>query len=195
MTSMRNRERLLDAAREVILTVGWKRATLTDVARRAEVSRMTVYRTYPDMQSVLADLMTREWVAQIDQVVAAAEGQATGGADALAQRLCAAVAALRENELFRRIVDVDPEQLLPYLIDRRGRSQDVVLDGLAGRIAEAQALGEVRAGDPMLLARSLVLAAHGFAISVHTMAGPAGGPTLADLDGELTELVRRYLAP
>ncbi len=195
MTSIRNRERLLDAAREVILTVGWKRATLTDVARRAEVSRMTVYRTYPDMQSVLADLMTREWVAQIDQVVATAEGRANGGADALAQRLGAAVAALREDELFRRIVDVDPEQLLPYLIDRRGRSQDVVLDGLAARIAEAQALGEVRAGDPVLLARSLVLAAHGFVISAATMAGPGEAPTVADLDGELVELVRRYLAP
>ena len=195
MPSIRNRERLLDAAREVILTVGWKRATLTDVARRAEVSRMTVYRAYPDMQSVLADLMTREWVAQIDRVVAADEGPASGGADALARRLCAAVAGLRENELFRRIVDVDPEQLLPYLIDRRGRSQDVVLDGLAARLAEAQALGEVRAGDPVLLARSLVLAAHGFAISVHTMTGPDQGPTVADLDAELTELVRRYLAP
>ena len=195
MTSIRNRERLLDAAREVILTVGWKRATLTDVARRAEVSRMTVYRTYPDMQSVLADLMTREWVAQIDQVVATAEGRANGGADALAQRLGAAVAALREDELFRRIVDVDPEQLLPYLIDRRGRSQDVVLDGLAARIAEAQALGEVRAGDPVLLARSLVLAAHGFVISAATMTGPGEAPTVADLDGELVELVRRYLAP
>lgn len=195
MTSIRNRERLLDAAREVILTVGWKRATLTDVARRAEVSRMTVYRAYPDMQSVLADLMTREWVAQIDQVDATAEGRASGGAHALAQRLGAAVAALRENELFRRIVDVDPEQLLPYLIDRRGRSQDVVLDGLAASIAEAQALGEVRAGDPVLLARSLVLAAHGFVISAPTMTGPGEAPTVADLDGELVELVRRYLAP
>lgn len=64
MVSIRNKDSVLDAAREVILTVGWKRATLTDVARRAEMSRMTVYRTYPDMQSILADLMTREWVSE-----------------------------------------------------------------------------------------------------------------------------------
>ena len=73
MTSIRNSERLLDAAREVILTVGWKRATLTDVARRAEVSRMTVYRAYPDMQSILADLMTREWVGRDRPASSAAE--------------------------------------------------------------------------------------------------------------------------
>lgn len=190
---MRNNDRFLDAAREVILTVGWKRATLTDVARRAEVSRMTVYRAYPDMQSILADLMTREWVARIDQIVNEVDVVDDGWADAIAHRFSAAVAALRGDELFRRIIDVDPEQLLPYLVDRRGRSQDSIVSVLASRIAEAQAAGEVRSGDPVLLARSLVLSAHGFAISLHTMADD--GPTEADFDAELTTLVRRYLAP
>lgn len=191
MVSIRNNDRLLDAAREVILTVGWKRATLTDVARRAEVSRMTVYRTYPDMQSILADLMTREWVALIDQLSLAVEG--VGSADVIAHRFSAAVAALRKNELFRRIVDVDPEQLLPYLIDRRGRSQDVIVVGIAAQIAEAQTAGEVRGGDPMLLARSLMLAAHGFAVSVRTMTGD--GLTQDDFDAELLTFVRKYLTP
>lgn len=192
MTSVRNKDRFLDAAREVILTVGWKRATLTDVARRAEVSRMTVYRTYPDMQSILADLMTREWVAEIGQVVEAIEVDAEL-VDVIARRFASAVSVLRDNELFRRIIDVDPEQLLPYLIDRRGRSQDVIIDALAARLAEAQAAGAVRAGNPLLLARSLLLAAHGFAISVHTMADDDLAPS--DYDAELTTIVSRYLAP
>lgn len=192
MTSVRNKDRFLDAAREVILTVGWKRATLTDVARRAEVSRMTVYRAYPDMQSILADLMTREWVAEIGQVVEAIEVDAEL-VDVIARRFASAVSVLRDNELFRRIIDVDPEQLLPYLIDRRGRSQDVIIDALAARLAEAQAAGAVRAGNPLLLARSLLLAAHGFAISVHTMADDDLAPS--DYDTELTTIVSRYLAP
>jgi AcrR family transcriptional regulator len=193
MTSSRNTDRFLDAAREVILTVGWKRATLTDVARTAGVSRMTVYRAFPDMQSILADLMTREWVGEIDLVVETSEPHDDGWAEVIARRFSAAVVVLRENELFRRIVEVDPEQLLPYLIDRRGRSQDAILDALAARIAEAQSTGEVRGGNPQLLARSLILAAHGFAISVHTMADD--GLTRADFDAELTALVQRYLAP
>lgn len=193
MTSDRNRGRLLDAAREVILTVGWKRATLTDVARRAGVSRMTVYRAYPDMQSILADLMTREWASDIDEVVNEVDSVGDGLADVIARRFSVAVAALRENELFRRIVDVDPEQLLPYLIDRRGRTQDAILDVLASWITEGQASGEVRSGDPQLLARSLMLSAHGFAISVHTMAGD--GLTKADFDAELTTFAGRYLTP
>src|SRR6478609_6335891 len=63
----------LDAAREAILAVGWSRTTLTDIARRAGVSRMTLYRRWPDTQTLLADLMTREWGG----VVAAAT--VTGG--------------------------------------------------------------------------------------------------------------------
>ena len=65
MASLRNNTEAeaayLDAARASILDVGWRRATLTDVARRAGVSRMTIYRTWSDMPTLLGDLMTREW--------------------------------------------------------------------------------------------------------------------------------------
>src|SRR5215207_10531447 len=55
------RDAHLDAARACILDVGWRRTTLTEVARRAGVSRMTIYRTWSDMPELLGDLMTREW--------------------------------------------------------------------------------------------------------------------------------------
>jgi AcrR family transcriptional regulator len=183
-------DRLLDAARESILSVGWKRTTLTDVARRAGVSRMTVYRTYPDMPGLFGDLMTREWAAVTQEVATAAAP--AGPADAVAVQLTGALAALRGNELFRRIVDVDPELLLPYLLDRRGRSQQAVLDLLVAGITDAQAAGVARAGDPELLARALVLAAHGFVLSVHTMTDDSF--SVEQLDAELADLVRRYLA-
>src|SRR3954470_19928566 len=63
MTSLRHNpeDGYLDAARATILAVGWRRTTLTDVAKRAGVSRMTIYRRWPDMQALLADLLVREW--------------------------------------------------------------------------------------------------------------------------------------
>lgn len=188
----RTAERLLDAAREAVLTVGWKRTTLSDVARRAEVSRMTVYRTYPDMTTLFGDLMTREW----GQVVATVTARAGAHPDAdpagqVAEVLVGVVAALREDALLRRVVDVDPELLLPYLIDRRGRSQQAVVDLLAERIAAAQQHG-ARSGDPTLLARSLALATQGFLLSASTMTDDE--VSTEDLDGELRELVRRYLS-
>lgn len=193
MASTRNKDRILDAARETILSSGWRRATVTDVARRADVSRMTVYRTYPDMQSILADLMTREWVAEIDRVMSEIDDSGNDSADVIARRFSAAVAALRHHELFRRIVRDDPEQLLPYLIDRRGRSQDVLVTVLAEQIANAQTTGGIRADRPELLARTLILVAHGFAISVDTMTSDE--LTVDEFDAQLTDLIRRYLTP
>ncbi len=185
---------LLDAARAGILAVGWRRTTLTDVARRAGVSRMTIYRRWPDMQTLLADLMTREWAVVVED---AALTEAASPLQRLAGGVAATVRELRRNELFTKILEVDPELLLPYLLDRRGRTQDAILALVETVIAEGQADGSVRAGDPQLLARSLMLTAHGFALSTQTMTGgpDAPGPTEDDLDGELRALVERYLQP
>src|SRR3982750_4273750 len=71
------RDAYLDAARACILDVGWRRTTLTEVARRAGVSRMTIYRTWADMPRLLADLMTREWGGVVTDTLAAADPDAT----------------------------------------------------------------------------------------------------------------------
>src|SRR3954452_12956483 len=68
------RDGYLDAARDCILDVGWRRTTLTEVARRAGVSRMTIYRSWSDMPRLLGDLMTREWGGVVAAALAAAEG-------------------------------------------------------------------------------------------------------------------------
>lgn len=181
---------LLDAARECVLAVGLRRTTLTDVARRAGVSRMTMYRRWPDMASLIADLMTREWSG----LARTAAEEATGDTarDRIVDGLVRAVSGLRTNPVFRRIVELDPEILLPYLVDRRGSSQDHILDQLVGLLRDGQADGSVRAGEPALLARTAVLTAHGFVISSTTMTDEV---TLAELDGDLRLLFDRYLAP
>ncbi len=198
---------LLDAAYEAIVAVGWKRTTLTDVARRAGVSRMTLYRRWPDMNTLLADLLTREWLAEVTRL-SPPEAQASGdsrsngvGPSALliARTVCATVATLRTNPLLRKIIDVDPELLLPYLLHRRGRSQDAVLALLTPAVEQGQREGSVRPGDPAVLARSVVLASYGFAFSAHTMADAPADPddeaVLATYDAELMRLIESYLRP
>jgi AcrR family transcriptional regulator len=195
MTSIRNNggseDRYLDAARECILATGWTRTTLTDVARRAGVSRMTIYRTWPDMQTLLADLMTREWGGVVAEVASAGEGAAP--LVRLSLGVSRTVAALRSNDLLRKIVEVDPDLLLPYLLQRRGRSQDNILGLIEPLIAEGQATGAVRPGDPTLLARSIMLAAHGFTLSAETMSDDER--SVEAYDEELRALLDRYLAP
>lgn len=182
---------VLDAARESILAVGFRRTTLTDVARRAGVSRMTIYRRFADMKALLADLLVREWgellaatpVRDPDQVTAAS----------LADSITAMVRALRDDPLFARIVEVDPELLLPYVLERRGRNQELLREALADAVRAGQEAGTVRSVDPDLLARSVLLSAQGFLLSSAIMTDPHIDQ--AALDAELRHLLERHLAP
>jgi AcrR family transcriptional regulator len=200
MTSLRHTTRAaadprldgyLDAARACILDVGWRRTTLTEVAKRAGVSRMTIYRAWPDMGSLLGDLMTREWVGIAAATRVAAADTTTP--EGIAEAALATVRALRDNELFVRIVELDPDLMLPYLLHRRGRSQEALVEILAAEIASGQVDGAIRSGDPVLMARSLTLAGHGFVFSAPTMTDDRVG--LDDLDAEYARAVARALEP
>ncbi len=114
-------------------------------------------------------------------------------ADHLVAIVVATTRALRDNELFVRIVELDPELLLPYLLTRRGRSQQAIAELTAARIREGQAEGSIRDGDPVTMARALLLAAHGFVLSGHTMIDD--DVTEEALDSELAHLVRRAVTP
>jgi AcrR family transcriptional regulator len=183
------RDAYLDAARDCILDVGWRRTTLTEVARRAGVSRMTIYRTWADMPTLLGDLMTREWAGVVPDHVTD-DGPAIAR---ITEGIVGTVRHLRRNELFLRIVELDPELILPYLFSRRGRSQELILGLTTRAIADGQAAGEIRGGNPVAIARALLLATHGFVLSVHTMVDDAASEE--ELDAELTTLINRTLAP
>ncbi|GAB4006462.1 TetR/AcrR family transcriptional regulator [Nocardioides ultimimeridianus] len=197
MTSQRHktetptaRDGYLDAARACILDVGWRRTTLTEVARRADVSRMTIYRAWPDMPALLADLMTREWTGVVVGEVAP---DGTPTPERLADAVVATIGALRENELFTRIVQLDPELVLPYLLDRRGRSQELIIGLLAEAVRAGQEAGTIRSGEPVAIARGLVLACHGFVLSAPTMLDET--VDLPALDAELHTQLTRSLQP
>src|SRR3954447_19447268 len=200
MTSLRHkpeqlrepRDAYLDAARDCILDVGWRRTTLTEVARRAGVSRMTIYRTWADMPQLLGDLMTREWGGVVADSLADEDKDAPT-VERLVGDIVGTVRRLRENELFVRIVDLDPELILPYIFSRRGRSQDGILELTVAALRDAQAAGDVREGSPELMARAMLLAAHGFVLSAHTMVDD--DVSLDDLDGELRRALTRGLLP
>lgn len=181
--------RILDAARDSIVDIGWRRTTLTEVARRAGLSRMTVYRRYPDAVAIYADLMTREWADQAPTGVDTADTSAHGIAVLITERLD----ILRRDPLFQRLIELDPDILLPYLTERRGRTQQAVLTLLAPLIEHGQNERTIRRGSADLLARSILLAAQGFLVSPRTMVDAEVSD--ADLHSELITLVERYLQP
>jgi hypothetical protein len=123
-------------------------------------------------------------VAEADSMLAAG----SSAAERLVAEIRATTRALRTNELFVRIVELDPELLLPYLLTRRGRSQQAIAELTADRIREGQRDGSIRDGDPVVISRALLLAAHGFVLSAHTMVDDDVSEDA--LDDELAHVVR-----
>ncbi|MFE9245638.1 TetR/AcrR family transcriptional regulator [Nocardiopsis sp. NPDC006938] len=201
MASKRNVEdQILDAARACVEAFGVRRTTLTDVARRAGVSRPTVYRRWPDVTALVADLLTRELrhillAAGAVPTIAGGGSSAQGAGSIRAQlvRHAAGVArAMLAHPLVTRIVDTEPELLATYTFHRLGSSHRAALDLLEPAVAEGQADGSVRAGDPAVLAHLLMVTVQNTVTSHHLFADVLDHDGLVD---ELTALLDGYLRP
>ncbi len=157
--------RILAAARTGVLDRGISRVTMSDVARGADVSRTTLYRHYPDIDAVFRDLMTVEFGVLIRNVQAEVSDWASGR-ERLVRTVVEGCRRTRADPLFRKIVDVDPEFFLPYVTARVGQSQRLISALLATGLREGQADGSIRAGDPELLARLVLLQAQALTVSI-----------------------------
>ncbi|MGY1398955.1 TetR/AcrR family transcriptional regulator [Streptomyces sp. SS10] len=186
---------VLDAVRDCVLAVGVRRTTLTDVARRAGVSRMTLYRRWPDVRSLVGDLMTREWIAVATGAMPERGPDMTARA-LLTKGLVDAVRDFVTHPLFRKILDVDPELLLPYVLDRRGASQEALLELLAGVLREGHTDGSVRRAPVERQARSVLLIVQSFTLSLRTMTDEDDPALSAEAFlGELRGILERTLTP
>ncbi len=156
--------RILDAAYRQVMTVGFRRTTLTDVAEGAGLSRMTVYRRYPDVTSILQALMSREFGA----VIARAAEEAADEAEPrrrITAYVIRSLELLTSHELMLRLIDVDPEMLLPYMTQRLGRIPAAFVASLREQLKDAMSEGAVRQDDPGRLALSILTAIRGFVLS------------------------------
>ncbi|MCV7385297.1 TetR/AcrR family transcriptional regulator [Mycolicibacter longobardus] len=179
-------ERILDAAASCLLAMGVERVTLAAIARRAGVSRPTVYRRWPDSQSVIAALLT----ARITDAWAGLE-QPGSGREALVRRIVAVAAHLRHDEVVMQVLHHAPDLAMVYIAERMGASQRRLVDLVADELAHAQTGGGVRAGDPRQLAAMCLLITQSAIQSARVVA-----PILDEdaLSAELAYTLNRYLS-
>ena len=185
-TSSPNRvadEVLLDAALECVLAVGVRRTTLSDVARTAEVSRMTLYRRFPDVRGMLSALITREFGKLLADATEAAKSEAT----ARGQLVVASVQMLRAlaaNPLMHAVIERDAEMLAPYIFERIGTSQRMTEEYLHAQLAAGHADGSIRSADLKVQARTVFLLLQPYVFTIRPSTSDV------DLDDLLTELGR-----
>ena len=178
----------LAAAKECVLDVGLRRTTLADVARRAGVSRMTVYRRYGDLDALVSELLTTELLALVDEARSEVAGLPTAR-ERLVEAGVRVVERLAVHPLWCRVLDLDPELLLPLVVDRFGSTQRAVVDHVAAQVAEGQRDGSVRPVDDRLAATCLLLTAQSFVFSARVVSALEG------TSGELRLLLDSYLRP
>jgi AcrR family transcriptional regulator len=180
---------VLDATRASVLAVGVRRTTLTDVARRAGVSRMTLYRMVPDVTTLILEVMTREFGRLLDDAERSTRRRRSGRAR-LAATAATVVRRLPDEPLFRRVLDVDPELLLPYLTDRLGSTQRLAIGHVRRMLAEGVADGSVRRGDLDTMALTLVLLASPFVVSARLLDDIGRDAVVAELERVLDGALR-----
>jgi AcrR family transcriptional regulator len=190
MSAADGADQILDAARATVLDFGVRRTTVSEVARRAGLSRMTVYRRYPDGAELMRALMTREF----GEVLVRARGETASlatGRERLVQASLRSIELLMTHPLMLRLLEVDPEMLLPYLTERIGRFQELAREAVAAAVADGQADGSIRPGDPATLAAACELAVRGLVVSARSLSAGQRARAL----GEMRVMLDAYLRP
>ncbi|MEV2243342.1 TetR/AcrR family transcriptional regulator [Streptomyces sp. NPDC049970] len=180
-------EQILDAAREQFTTFGLRRSTVDDVAKRAKVSRVTVYRRIGNKDSLVSACLLREYrrfVVDVDEAVAALPTVE----DRLVAGFVAVLRHIREHPLVGGLLRLEPEIMLPFLTLESGPALVAIRGYLADRLRSAQ-LAEGRPETDQTPVAELMVR-----ITVSFLLNPVSCFELDD-DEQVGAFARRYLVP
>jgi AcrR family transcriptional regulator len=116
---------ILDAAREVFEEFGARRANVDDVARAAGISRSTLYRRFPNKESLLVAVIERETGVFLDELDLIA--QHLPPQEAIIECFVRGMAMMREIPVLSRIAQTEPEMIMgapgrgPSMLDHSER--------------------------------------------------------------------------
>lgn len=182
------RARVLDAAYAQFCRMGVQRSTMEDVARRAGVSRITVYRRFATKDALVEQVVRREFRRYFDRFLTDIQGAETA-ADRVVLGFVSSLRTIRRNPLIGGLIATEPDLLLPSLISDGGRTLATVRSFVADQLRREQRAGHVSGDlDTDFVAEMMVR------ISGSLLAIPSHIIDLDD-DEQLAALARRFLVP
>lgn len=157
--------RILDAARDLFEDVGIRRTTLEDIARRAGVDRVTVYRRLGSKSDVVVAVSNREARRAFDEVFLVADKSDTA-AGRIASLFCGIVHTLWTHPLFNRLLKLEPDTALPKMTTEAGGAMSLAITGMVEMLDKAVADGLLdHADDFHARAEIVVRLAHSFIVT------------------------------
>jgi AcrR family transcriptional regulator len=180
---------IADAALRQFELFGAARSTVEDIARRAKVSRVTVYRRFPNKDALVNAVILRElrrFLADLDAVIKSHEDHD----EMLVEGFLFTLNAMRSSRLLQRLLESEPEAVLPYLttdgspIIRAGR------DHLAGYLTDfAPEFDDERSEEELLTVSEIVVR-----LILSFILTPQATVELDDPE-QAREFAQRYLRP
>lgn len=131
MPTVSAKERLLEAAFACVGRYGLAKTTMEDVSREARLSRATVYRYFPGGKDQLVQEVVAWEVGRFFDRLTRAVAHHTDLTDLLAETLVFAHRAVREHVVLQKILQTEPERLLPILTTQNARLIALVKQFLA----------------------------------------------------------------
>ncbi len=182
------RTRILDAAYDQFCRMGILRSTMEDVARRAGVSRITVYRRFATKDALVEHVIRREFRRYFDQFLVDIERAGTA-ADRVVLGFVSSLRAIRGNPLIGGLIAAEPDLLLPSMINDGGQTLAAVRQFVAGQLRREQKAGNMAKNlNPDLVAELMVR------VSASFLTIPSHVIDLDD-DEQLAAVARQFLVP
>ncbi|QYC44524.1 Transcriptional regulator, TetR family [Nonomuraea coxensis DSM 45129] len=172
--------RILDAAYAGMLEQGLRRLTMDDVARRAGLARITVYRRFARKSELIEAVLLRElrrFLRAFEQELA----PLPTAAERVVEGFAVTLRLVRAHPLLTRLLATEPETILPQLTVEAGPYLAVARRYLAERLRTEGARADAVAETYVRIALSFVLT-------------PAGVVPLRD-DEDARAYARRHLVP
>ncbi|RJO72763.1 TetR/AcrR family transcriptional regulator [Nocardia panacis] len=177
----RNQAEVLDAALRAFLDFGIKRTSMVEVARRCKLSLATLYRRFAgksDLIQAVGLWQARLFVEQADTALQRQIDRDAPAADQIVELFIAFLNGLRENKLLDRLLQTEPEIVLPYLTVQGAPVIELGRDYLAEFISRLQAEGKLPAYDPLPVAEMVARMSLSLALTRQTVI-PLGDDALA----------------